>query len=596
VLVLETPPAPTRLRELDLAGKTLWEKTLGANDYPSACQPLADGRVFVVFDDRIAELDRAGREVFRRPCNDGLLDAVKLGDGRFLCAEPRGLALRDADGAEKVLLTRFQAVQWSNRTVRLAALPGDGCAAAVVETGQVFRLTPGADPAALATLPGVQTLSALGDGHLLAVQLDLNGATGRVVELDAGGRVVWEVFSLMQPQRAHPCLGLLRVGLERPRPDGFSVDSPYYRTENLKDPDPLVRRRGAVLLGRFQEKALPALEALLGRLADDDAEVRDQAAWALARIGDEARAPLTRALKERPEAVRVGSARALGRMGRAARESAEPLTAALKDGRAATELRAAAAEALGEIGPETGREALMALAAAVKDAEPAVRRHAALALAQVGPDDARTVPLLIAALKDARAEVRTSATTALGRLGPRAQPAVAELVDLLKRSRPKEKELDRSEGLRIALIHTLGAIGPGAKEAAGPLGELIKDAEEEVTVRRSAVAAVGKLGPEAAGAVPALLDVLQDADLSPSLARTVAEALGGLGKDGVLALAEAAAVGNGRLTRRYAIQALMRLGERAEPAVPALTEAAADPDSYIASTARRTLARFEKPK
>src|ERR1043166_9930771 len=77
------------------------------------------------------------------------------------------------------------------------------------------------------------------------------------------------------------------------------------------------------------------------------------------------------------------------------------------------ELRREAAEALGELGPDA-KAAAPDLAAALKDKDDGVRIKAAAALWSIGSAGATAVPDLIAALQDKRAEVRLGAAGALG--------------------------------------------------------------------------------------------------------------------------------------------------------------------------------------
>jgi HEAT repeats/TIR domain/NACHT domain len=85
----------------------------------------------------------------------------------------------------------------------------------------------------------------------------------------------------------------------------------------------------------------------------------------------------------------------------------EPLLAALRD--AEPDVRRAAAQALGDIGDARAVEPLLA---ALRDAEPDVRKAAAHALGDIG--DARAVEALLAALHDGEPGVRMAAAQALG--------------------------------------------------------------------------------------------------------------------------------------------------------------------------------------
>ncbi|MBX9789060.1 MAG: HEAT repeat domain-containing protein [Pirellulales bacterium] len=89
----------------------------------------------------------------------------------------------------------------------------------------------------------------------------------------------------------------------------------------------------------------------------------------------------------------------------------------------------AAADALARIGPT----AVPALVEALHDPQPRVRELAALALARMGPEAAKSVPELIQALQDADLEVQRSATRALGQIGPDAESAIPALMEVIRR-------------------------------------------------------------------------------------------------------------------------------------------------------------------
>ena len=82
----------------------------------------------------------------------------------------------------------------------------------------------------------------------------------------------------------------------------------------LNDPEPRLRRRAALAVGRV---GLPAgVQPLTGALADTDPDVRQTAAFALGLIGDPAAsAPLTAALTDAAVGVRGRAAEALGLIG-----------------------------------------------------------------------------------------------------------------------------------------------------------------------------------------------------------------------------------------------------------------------------------------
>jgi hypothetical protein len=81
-----------------------------------------------------------------------------------------------------------------------------------------------------------------------------------------------------------------------------------------------------------------------------------------------------------------------------------------------------------------GTPSVSALVAVLHDADPELRRAAALSLARIGPDASEAVPDLIAALDDKDAGVRKFATRALGEIGPAAGKAVPALIQELRQN------------------------------------------------------------------------------------------------------------------------------------------------------------------
>jgi hypothetical protein len=120
------------------------------------------------------------------------------------------------------------------------------------------------------------------------------------------------------------------------------------------------------------------------------------------------------------------------------------------------EIRAIAAEVLGEIGDARAVEPLIA---ALGDAEAGVRANTAAALGWIS--DARAVEPLVASMRDAEAKVRIYAAVALGQIG---EPAVGSLIAALR---------DADEGVRVRAAEVLGRIGDA--RAVAPLISLLAD-------------------------------------------------------------------------------------------------------------------------
>src|SRR5262249_7210483 len=106
----------------------------------------------------------------------------------------------------------------------------------------------------------------------------------------------------------------------------------------------------------------------------------------------------------------------------------------------------------------------------------------------------------VAALDGQSKESRIEAIKALGKIGSRAQAAVFKLSEILK-----NKNEDWS--VRMQAAFALGKIGP-AKAVVPLLADALKD--ESAWVRQSAAIALGKTRGDAEMAVPALIAALQD--------------------------------------------------------------------------------------
>jgi hypothetical protein len=87
-----------------------------------------------------------------------------------------------------------------------------------------------------------------------------------------------------------------------------------------------------------------------------------------------------------------------------------------------------------------------ALIDGLKDADPEVRQHCALALANLGRD---ALPQLLEALKDSNKEGRAAAAYALGQMGGQGREAVPALLKVLK---------DEDAGVRRATAQALSRI------------------------------------------------------------------------------------------------------------------------------------------
>jgi HEAT repeat protein len=245
-----------------------------------------------------------------------------------------------------------------------------------------------------------------------------------------------------------------------------------------------------------------AVEPLLDKLKDEDAQVRENAVTVLGQVGDDrAIEPLAKVLKHDPVAtVRWRAADALAALKEP--EAIEPLLAALNDSDLG--VRTHAAQALVDLGARTALPALLTL---LREGTPQARGAAIAALQ--GLTDPSTVEPLALAMRDPDPDVSRAAAAALGACGDARAvgPLSAVLID---KTSP--------EWLRYEAVKALGALGdPTAVPA---LSAVLQDSDE--FLRKLAVTALGSF--KEPDAIAALKQALQDAD--EKVRERAAEALG----------------------------------------------------------------------
>jgi HEAT repeat protein len=219
--------------------------------------------------------------------------------------------------------------------------------------------------------------------------------------------------------------------------------------------------------------------------------------------------------------------------------------------------RAAAARALGKIGPGAGAT-VPALAKLLDDDDKKVRSAAIGALHQIGT---AAFPQLLAALKSKHDVVKFTAAVSMRQFGPRAAPAVPTLVALM----------DESKGMtRAMIVESLCSIGPAAKPAVPAIAKVLGYSGglyDEILCDH-----LGRLGPDAAGAIPALIKTMKTGvEAGP---QNAAEALGKIGPGAKVAVpALIKTLGSKRVYLRcYATSAFGDIGPEARDAVPALVK------------------------
>jgi HEAT repeat protein len=246
-----------------------------------------------------------------------------------------------------------------------------------------------------------------------------------------------------------------------------------------------------------------------------------------------------------------------------------------------------------------GAAGLAHLAEALRDPDPAVRRHAVQRIGSVEdprvpvlleplladpelhgsvPDALRSNPLaalalgLRAASSDSRA-AREAACECLGHAGARGLDALRGLAG------------DAKSSVRLHAARALARLGHAALPAAPELRALLADPDD--SVRHAAAYAVGRLGEGGAVLLPELARMVRD---GPEKGRaSAAGALGAFGEAAARHLVPHLAAKDGGL-RRACAQSLTRIGAAA---VPAIAEALVEGDAAFRPEAATVLGKMK---
>jgi HEAT repeat protein len=168
-------------------------------------------------------------------------------------------------------------------------------------------------------------------------------------------------------------------------------------------------------------------------------------------------------------------------------------------------VRAAAANALGNIGREVYFKNAAPIAQAfaktlTEDVSPQVRAAAASGLSQMGAKAQPAAEALKKALADNSSQVRYQVLQSIINIGPPCSACVDELIDMFNGPPDLYRSVSKD---RIA--QALGAIGPAAGRSVPLIAGLLK----ERSTAASAARALQGFGPAAAPAVPALVRLLE---------------------------------------------------------------------------------------
>ncbi len=204
---------------------------------------------------------------------------------------------------------------------------------------------------------------------------------------------------------------------------------------------------------------------------------------------------------EKSIVMRAGAAKALGNIGPDARESAPALADVLSNDTHPM-VRVQAAKALGKIGPGVEVSGLALSKALWYDEDVEVRKTAVRSLGQIRDNSKATLKVLAAVIKFKDPEVGLEAVKVLVKIDPNPKTAVYYLSDTLLNA---ETPL-----LRVTAAQLLGQIGPNARDATPVLAKALED--EDSDVRLYSAEALGKIGREALTAASALSKAARDPD------------------------------------------------------------------------------------
>ncbi|HUR54968.1 MAG TPA: HEAT repeat domain-containing protein [Gemmataceae bacterium] len=210
-----------------------------------------------------------------------------------------------------------------------------------------------------------------------------------------------------------------------------------------KAPESAVRRRAADSLAQMGKDAAPAAPSLVKALADADPLVRGVAARAVGELAPDAPGAVPALVKQFPD---VDAIRAVAKFKAAGAEAVPELTKLLthEDGM----VRWQALRTLGKIGEPSLPTLPKIIEMMGGDPNPLVREHAAEAAGDIGPAAKDAVPALAKAMKDPEHKVRRDAVRSLGQIGPAAAPVLADVKALMK----DDEEIVREAATRAARL------------------------------------------------------------------------------------------------------------------------------------------------
>ncbi|NEO46048.1 MAG: NACHT domain-containing protein [Moorea sp. SIO4A3] len=329
----------------------------------------------------------------------------------------------------------------------------------------------------------------------------------------------------------------------------------------LKDENSDVRERAAIALGKLDNSSETVINALITRLEDENSNVRLSAANALGRFGNSSETVVSRLLallQDKNSDVRGMAAFALRKLDKSLETLVSALLALLQDQN--SNVRGWAAFALGNLG-NSSETVVSALLALLQDPDFHVRIEAARALGNLGNSSETVVSALLALLQDQNSNVCGWAADALGKLGNSSETVINALLALIQ---------DPNYHVRGEAANALGKLGNSSETIVSVLLSQLQDPNSYV--RWLTVVGLGELGNSSEPVINALVGQLQDPD--SAVCWWTAEALGNLGNSSetVVNALIARLQDQHSNVRRRAANALCKLGKTSNHILPTVIE------------------------
>jgi len=226
----------------------------------------------------------------------------------------------------------------------------------------------------------------------------------------------------------------------------------------IKDPSSAsaeVRCLAVEIVAKLGQDASAAGPAILDAVRDKDPHVQAVCIAALPKVGVSAEMAVPALIDLLKGENNVIAARTLSQYRAAAAPALEALVDLLKDESQIVEARWNAARTIGKIGPEAN-SAVPVLIEMTHEKDSTIREHSAEAIGDIGPVvGAEAIAALIQSMSDPAPKVRRDAVRSLGYIGPKAREAIPEIRKLYQ---------DPEEIVRQAAANAWKAIAPEEAE------------------------------------------------------------------------------------------------------------------------------------